>query len=141
MKIKNSFLLLVSLLILLSCNSESKSHLKFRFRVVDTVAEYRIYFYTRVLSDFKKESLPLVMTVMSPDGKRFRDTISFPLVSKNNYGGIEEAKSGVWRDVRWLYRDGVTFPKTGLWIFTINHLTSKNDLSSIGELGLTLKEK
>ncbi|MFA6335068.1 MAG: hypothetical protein WCX48_05850 [Bacteroidales bacterium] len=140
MKIKNSLLLLVSLLTLVSCSYECESRQKFRFRVDDSLALYDIFLYTRILPGFKGGSLPVVLTVMSPDGKRFCDTLSFPLSSENRYGTVEEVKSGVWRDIKWLYRDGVTFPRTGLWVFTVDHLSHKDNLNNVRDFAITLEK-
>jgi len=131
----------MSLLFLLSCNTESKSSFKFRFKVVDTVAEYRIYFYTRVVSDFKGANLPLEMTILSPEGKRYLDTLYFPILNKTKYGVIEVVKSGIWKDVRWLYRDGVIFPKKGLWVFTVKQILVQDNRRNIRELGMNINSK
>lgn len=141
MKIKNSFLLLLSLFFLFSCAQESKTHLKFRFEINDTVSEYRIFFYTRVLDGFKGDSLPVVLTVMSPEGKKYHDTISFPLVKKGNVNNLEEVRSGVWRDLRWLYRDGAILPKKGLWVFSVTHLSPAKNLQNIKDFNIMLKQE
>ncbi|MEN6618103.1 MAG: hypothetical protein ABFC28_01165 [Rikenellaceae bacterium] len=133
-------LLLVSLFSLLSCVNESRVYVKLRVEITDTVSEYRIYFYTRILDGFKGESLPMILTITSPDGRRFRDTISFPLAEEGNYGNVEEVRSGIWRDLRWLYRDGVVFPKSGLWVFSVKQASSDN-LQKIRDMGVTIKEK
>lgn len=141
MKIINSVLLSVALLIVFSCNNERKNDFKFRFRVAETHTEYNIYFHTRVSTDFKGGSLPIVMTVLSPDNKRYTDTLSFPLTSRYKYGAIQIVRSGVWTDVKWLYRKGVTFPKKGLWLFSINQLSSMDNLKNTGDLGITITRK
>lgn len=141
MKIRSSILLSISLIFLISCNTESASSFKFRFRVSDTVAGFKFFLYTRVVADFKEESIPLEMIVLSPEGKRYLDTLYFPILNTSKYGVVDVVKSGIWKDVRWLYRDGVTFPKKGLWLFTVKQISPLDNKLNIKEMGIMIKAK
>lgn len=82
----------------------------------------------------------MILTVLSPDGKRYRDTLTLPVLPDGKHGAVEISESGVWRDARWIYREGVTFPRKGLWVLTINHLSTRDDLNNISNFTVTLKD-
>ncbi len=139
MKIKNSLFLLIFFFALVSCNNKCEIHQKFRFRVDDSLARYDVLLYARLLPGFKGEELPFVLTILSPDGNRFRDTLSFSIASNDNYRPVAKAKSGVWRDYMWICRKNVAFPRRGLWVFSVSHLSVRNNLDNINNFELTLK--
>jgi len=81
------------------------------------------------------------MTILSPEGKRYRDTLYFPILNKVEHGVTEVVESGIWKDVRWLYRDGVSFPKKGLWVFTVKQISPEDNKHNIRDMGITLRAK
>lgn len=139
MTIKNSFLLLVSLFFLFSCVKESSVYSNFPVEITDTLSEYRIYFNVRLQDRFNEDSLPMVLIISSPGGEKFMDTISFPLVKDIKHNYVQEVRSGEWRDLRWLYRDRVKFPRSGKWDFTVKHLSNNENLQKIRDLQITIK--
>ncbi len=142
MKTRNRlFFLLASLFVLSSCANESKLSFRHQLRVDDTLSEYSFHLYARILSDYNGKNLPLVITVFSPEGKKFRDTINFPLIVNTVNRETEVAHSGIWRDIKWLYRDNITFPSKGQWVISIEQLSSKKELSNIGDFGIIVNEK
>ncbi len=141
MTIKNSILLLVPFFILFSCKNENRSYSCFPVEIKDSLSEYNIYFNVRLPDHFNEVSIPLVLTISSPVGDMFRDTISFPLVKDAKYSYIKEVRSGVWRDLRWLYRDGVKFPVCGKWNFTVQHLSDKEKMKKIRDLQILIKTR
>jgi len=138
MTIKNSTLLLISLFFLFSCAKENSIYSDFPVEISDTLAEYQILFNVRIPDHFGEVSIPMVLTISSPGGEKFRDTISFPLVKDVKYNYVQEVRSGVWRDLRWIYRDRVEFPRSGKWDFTIKHLSNKEMLQKIRDMQITI---
>lgn len=113
-------------------------NLYYRFNITDTSKAYKIYFTSRFSGRYIMKALPLSLLYISPEGKRFADTLNLNL----NEGDFntEYLKNGVWRDYRWLYRDGAVFPEKGIWLVSVKNMHFKN-LSGIKELGISLKEK
>lgn len=141
MTIKNNILLLASLFFLFSCENKSRSYLYFPVEITDSLSEYSIYLNVRLPDHFNEVSIPMVLTISSPGGDMFRDTISFPLVKDVKYSYIQEVRSGVWRDLRWLYRDRVKFPASGKWMFTVKHLSNSETLKKIKDLQISIKAR
>ncbi len=112
--------------------------LYFRFNITDTSETYRIYFTSRFSQQYIMNMLPISVLYISPEGKRFSDTLRLYL-NEGDYN-TEYLKSGVWRDYRWLYRDGATFPEKGVWLISVKNTHIKN-LTGIKELGISLKQK
>jgi gliding motility-associated lipoprotein GldH len=116
----------------------SGENLYYRFNITNPIKAYRVYFTSRFSGRYIMKELPISILYISPQGKRFSDTIKLYL----NEGDLktEYLKNGVWRDYRWLYRDGVRFPEKGIWLISVKNMHQKN-LSGLKELGISLMEK
>jgi hypothetical protein len=96
-----------------------------------------IYFTARFSNAFIMTSLPLSVLYISPEGKRYSDTVTLYL---NQYDkNTEFVRNGNWRDYRWLYRNGVIFPEKGVWLISVKNTHIKN-VYGVKELGISLKQ-
>lgn len=142
-------LLLVSLF-LISCTRQDKfeaytakiknqtfsvnEKLEYRFKTKDSLQIFDIDVFMRLSSDYKDTEQSFAIVVFSPDGRKYTDTLKFKAgLSK------ELSRSGLWRDVRWQYRKGISFPKNGSWLIRIENTTGR-DIEGVGEISLILKE-
>ncbi|OFY39821.1 MAG: hypothetical protein A2X18_02315 [Bacteroidetes bacterium GWF2_40_14] len=121
-----------------SCAKENSFYSNFPVEITDTLSEYSIHFNIRLPEHFDEDSIPMVLTISSPVGEKFRDTISFPIAKNVKYTYVQEVRSGVWRDLRWIYRDKVKFPRRGKWEFTVKHLSNMDKLQKIRDLQITI---
>lgn len=113
-------------------------NLYFRFNISDTTRMYKIFFTSRFSERYVLNMLPLGILYISPQGKRYSDTLKL-FLNEGNYN-TEYIKSGIWRDYRWVYRDKVVFPENGVWLVSVKNLHLKQ-LVGLKELGISLKEK
>lgn len=110
----------------------------FRFNITDTIPLYKVFLTTRFSRRYILSELPLSLLYISPSGIRYTDTMRFYL--NNGDFNTEHVKNGNWRDYRWLYRDGVSFPEKGVWLISVKNIHVKK-LSGIEELGISLMQK
>lgn len=146
---RTKLLLLISLF-LISCARQDKfeaytakiknqtfsvnEKLEYRFKTKDTLQVFDIDVFMRFSSAYKDIEQSFAVAVFSPDGRKYTDTLKFK-------AGLpkEPHRSGLWRDVRWQYRKGITFPKNGSWFIRIENTTGR-DIEGVGEISLILTE-
>ncbi|EKD31884.1 MAG: hypothetical protein ACD_77C00224G0004 [uncultured bacterium] len=108
--------------------------LEYRFKAKDTLQVFDIDVFMRLSSAYKDIEQSLTVAIFSPDGIKYTDTLKF------NEGLPKELhRSGLWRDVRWQYRKGVIFPKSGSWLIRIENATGR-DIDGVGEISIILTE-
>lgn len=108
--------------------------LEYRFKAKDSLQVFDIDVFMRFSSDYKDIEQSLAVAIFSPDGRKYTDTLKLK-------AGLpkELHHSGLWRDVKWQYRKGITFPKNGSWLIRIENTTGR-DIEGVGEISLILKE-
>lgn len=116
----------------------ASENLYYRFNITDTTVPYKIFFSARFSNKFILNNLPLGILYISPQGKRYSDTIRLYLNETDPH--TEFVKNGNWRDYRWLYRDGAMFPEKGIWLVSVKNIHIK-EMYGIRELALSLKQK
>ncbi len=116
----------------------ASENLYYRFNITDTTVPYKIFFSARFSNKFILNNLPLGILYISPQGKRYSDTIRLYLNETDP--NTEFVKNGNWRDYRWLYRDGAMFPEKGIWLVSVKNIHIK-EMYGIRELALSLKQK
>ena len=107
--------------------------LEYRFKIDDTLQLYNIDVFMRVSHDFEGQALPVSITLFSPDGRKYRDSITF----KVNAGSYRE--SGLWKDYKWKYRYNVAFPRSGSWLVLVEN-NSKSEIKGVGEISFILTD-
>ena len=148
-KSKSKFLFLLLSLFLFSCAGQEQfdtysaktkentlsvnDKLEYRFKIADTLQLYNIDVFMRVSRDFEGQALPVCITLFSPDGQKYRDTLTF----KVSAGVYQE--SGLWRDYKWKYRNSVTFPRSGSWLVLVEN-NSKSEIKGVGEISFILTD-
>lgn len=148
-KSRAKLLLLISIF-LISCTSRDKfevytakvknqtftdnERLEYRFKTEDSLLFFDIDVFMRFSPDYKDTEQSLTVAIFSPDGTKYTDTLKLK-------AGLpkELNNSGLWKDVRWKYRKGITFPKNGSWLIRIENSTGK-DIEGVGEISLILTE-
>ena len=127
--------LLLFIPIIISCSGEERiSHVEFETKFVSNNPEtsYLLDIYGRIdRAELKRADIshiPIEIVITSPNGNSYTDIQSLPV-------GISEGRDvGMWLDLKWSYRKGVSFPEEGRWIFLI-----KCESSIVKDLGITVK--
>lgn len=78
----------------------------------DTLRERQIDVVVRLYNDFDYDRLGLALTVVSPDGYRWCDTLSVPVQRPLGQGGL-------YTEQQQPYRRGVVFPRRGRYLFSL----------------------
>ena len=108
--------------------------LEYRFKAKDSLRVFDIDVFMRFSPAYKDIEQSFAVAIFSPDGIKYTDTLKFKAgLSK------ELRHSGLWRDVRWQYRKGITFPQNGSWLIRIENTTGK-DIEGVGEISIILTE-
>lgn len=110
-----------------------------RFNATDTLLLYSIDLYARVPATLKSDVISLIVDITSPEGKRYRDTLSLPVPGTAVHG--ISSKSGRWSDLKWRYRDGVNFSQTGNWSFAVVLNDKEEDSPGTGEMGVIIRKR
>jgi len=108
--------------------------LEYRFKIDDTLQLYDIDVFMRFSHDFEGQSIPLSITLFSPDGRKYRDSIEFNADPSRNYQRL-----GLWKDYKWKYRNKVTFPRSGNWFVLVGN-ASNSEIKGIGEISFILTD-
>lgn len=122
-RVKIALLFLVaSLFIFNGCSCSGKKemeHFSFKnsFVAEDSLSQYNLYIFTRLPIKESDSDISAILTVTTPVGEKFRDTLLLPLV----IGGVgaKSVETGIWRDWLWPYRRDITFNYLGEWFFEL----------------------
>jgi gliding motility-associated lipoprotein GldH len=151
---KYSFvLILVSLLLLPSCNSnvifsdskvmnEKTWSLKdipsFKVQITDTVNSNNVIFTLRTGSSYPFRNIYFFVTTISPDNKSITDTLQYNLADDKGkwlgkgFGDIHE--------LNLTYKSNVYFPVKGIYQFNIQHGMRIKDLKGVYDIGLRVEK-
>jgi gliding motility-associated lipoprotein GldH len=148
-----SFLLIVLLAVLVSCNSDliytdvaTMPDIKwnlfdnpdFRFPVTDTTKSTNVFFTIRTGSQYPYRNIFLFVTTISPDGKSITDTLEYEIADEKGkwhgkgFGDIHELKLP--------YKKNVFFPMKGTYHFKIQHGMRIGDLKGVYDVGLRVEK-
>lgn len=145
-------LICIFFLFLLSCNSarvyekyikipgelwNRYNAVKFSVDINDTIAPHNIYINIRHGSYYPRSNLFLFVTTTAPNGNYVKDTIEIILADKT---GRWQGKGlgDIW-DVQQLYKQNVTFPLTGEYIFEYEQAMRMENLPYILDVGLRVE--
>jgi gliding motility-associated lipoprotein GldH len=148
-----SFLLLVSVMLLSSCNSNvvytgSESMNKniwalndvpsFDVNVTDTVSNNNVIFTIRTGSSYPFRNIYLFVTTTSPDGKSITDTLQYNLADEK---GVWLGKGfGDINELDLTYKSNVYFPVKGIYNFNIQHGMRVEDLEGVYDFGIRVEK-
>lgn len=113
--------------------------MEFRIPSLDTALLYNVDLYARVHSLSNAQELPILLKIISPEGRRFIDTIRLNMYS--NLDNPIYAKSGAWRDYRWSYRSKVNLPERGTWYLRVELIDGSTPVDGLVEFGFILNKR
>ncbi|MFA5712567.1 MAG: hypothetical protein WC960_00115 [Bacteroidales bacterium] len=115
-------ILILVILSLTACRESRREigryHFEQSYIVTDTTEYYNLYLFVRLLSKESGAPLPILLTVVTPGGVKYCDTLQLPFIEKGV--GAKSIASGIWKDWLWPYRRDVKFSEEGEWNFTIS---------------------
>lgn len=123
-----------------SFTGRSGRHAEFTVDMSDSTCAYSIDIVARMSRRHAPGTLPLEVTVVSPEGHRASETVFLPsdLNSLRHYTARSEdrririAESAGSYDVSWRYRDGIVPGEKGDWLVCISAPDTLEGLSGIG---------
>lgn len=149
----SSVLILISLLLLSSCNSNvifSDSKMmkektwyladipSFKVQITDTINSNNVFFILRTGSSYPFRNIYLFVTTTSPDGKIITDTLQYDLADeKGNWSG---KGFGDIHELNLTYKSNVYFPVKGMYQFNIQHGMRIEDLKGVYDIGLRVEK-
>jgi len=148
-----SFLLLVSVMLFTSCNSNvvftgSKAMDKniwalkdipsFDVNITDTVTNNNVIFTIRTGSSYPFRNIYLFVTTTSPDRKSITDTLQYNLADEK---GVWLGKGfGDINELDLTYKSNVYFPVKGIYNFNIQHGMRVEDLDGVYDFGIRVEK-
>jgi gliding motility-associated lipoprotein GldH len=149
----SSGLLLISLFLLSSCNSNvifSDSKVmkektwdltdipSFKVKITDTVNSNNVLFTIRTGSSYPFRNIYLFVTTTSPDGKSITDTLQYNIADeKGNWLG---KGFGDIHELNLTYKSNVYFPVKGIYQFNIQHGMRMENLKGVYDFGLRVEK-
>lgn len=99
---------------------------------------YQIFLDIDCKDDFLTNNLWLSVSVKSPSGVVQRDTVMYNITDEKGrwYGD----KNGNIIHYRFIYRNSISFPVTGEYIFEISHLMRESDKPSVSSVGIVINK-
>jgi gliding motility-associated lipoprotein GldH len=153
-KINLPFILIVSMLVIQSCDSKriyeentrieksiwnSKDKAIFNVTITDILTRYNFYFNLRNGGDYPYSNIYLFLKTIFPDGSIARDTIECQLADYDGKwlgSGISDVKFN-----RFLFQKSVRFPMKGQYVFEVEQAMRVNDLKGITDIGIRLEKQ
>ena len=149
----SSGLILISLLLLSSCNSNvifsDSKEMKgktwdltdipsFKVKITDTINSNNVIFTIRTGSSYPFRNIYLFVTTTSPDGKSITDTLQYNIADeKGNWLG---KGFGDIRELNLTYKSNVYFPVNGIYQFNIQHGMRIENLKGVYDIGLRVEK-
>ena len=149
----SSGLILISLLLLSSCNSNvifSDSKVmkektwdltdipSFKVKITDTINSNNVIFTIRTGSSYPFRNIYLFVTTTSPDGKSITDTLQYNIADeKGNWLG---KGFGDIHELNLTYKSNVYFPVKGIYQFNIQHGMRIENLKGVYDIGLRVEK-
>lgn len=113
--------------------------LEYRVASADSLSFYDIDIYARVHYSAEVDKIPLILRIVSPDGKKYADTLRLNI--SNNPVYPVYSRSGVWRDYRWSYRKGISLPVIGTWYLRVDLIDGSTPVNGLVEFGFILSKR
>ena len=152
---KHISIFLFSLVILFSCNNDSKIYSKykdlskggvwdkedeifFKVQVKDISSTYNVKFLFRHLSEFAYKDLNIKVTETSPSKRESVSEYSLNLVDDNGYYIGEEMMSVI--DCETVVESNKQFTEKGVYIYKVEHVMSVSSIGNAIELGLVVEK-
>ena len=149
----SSGLILISLLLLSSCNSNvifsDSKEMKgktwdltdipsFKVKITDTINSNNVIFTIRTGSSYPFRNIYLFVTTTSPDGKSITDTLQYNIADeKGNWLG---KGFGDIHELNLTYKSNVYFPVNGIYQFNIQHGMRIENLKGVYDIGLRVEK-
>ncbi len=139
LKKNRSFVFLMMLLFLVSCNdkiefTEYKSipsaswaageNISFQFDVKDTISPKDLFINIRNNKDYPFSNLFVITALVFPNGNKIVDTLQYQMANKSGHflgKGFTDIKEN-----KLFYKEEKMFPQSGKYIFKIHHAMRKN---------------
>ena len=116
------------------------SVLSFDFDISDTLATYTMTFLVRNTDDFPRQNLWLGTELLKDSNVLSTDTTN--LFLSDDYGKWRGRGAGSYFDNEFLYKQNVTFYKSGTYTYKVYHLMRFEDVKGLKYVGLKIfKEK
>lgn len=111
--------------------------LDFSFEVKDTTKSYDITFFMRVSQDYDYNNAWITLHSTLPDNKTYKESHEFRMSDdKGNWLG---KKSGSLVECEMIFKNR-KFPEIGNYKFVLEQATTKEELSQVNSVGMTLSE-
>ena len=111
----------------------------FNIEIVDTISSYGIDILLRNTDDFPRQNLWLSITRIKDD-KIFTDTVNIDI--SDHYGRWRGRGIGSYFDNDIIYKENVSFYKSGIYTYQIRHIMRFDNLPGLKYVGMQiLKEK
>lgn len=111
----------------------------FNIEIKDTLALHSMYIDVRNTTDYSYSNLFIFLDIEFPDGRILRDTLECVLADRR--GQWTGRGFGALRFNRFLFRDDVWFPASGMYVFRLTHGMREETLSGITDAGIRIERK
>ena len=98
----------------------------------DTLSERTLYVTARLRNNFGYDRLTLAVTTTTPDGYKWRDTVSI-----RAFDGVPEA--GLFFDREQLVRTRTTFARPGRYLFTFSPVMPGGSIEGVAAVGIDIR--
>ncbi len=157
MKLKSCIITIAAILLSAGCSRPVKDYsyinlnrlkgwygdnpLTLTFDMVDTTNACELYIVGEIAikrSILNRDGYPINITLIAPDGMRYKDSVTLPLnVSKEN--GTSRKSHGV-QEIVWPYRKNIYNKQPGSWTMVISKGKAGADYSNIIGLGVHCRQ-
>jgi len=112
----------------------------FNFNITDTLATYEIVIMTRNTDDFPRKNLWVGLELTQGGRVLLNDTAN--LILSDDYGKWRGGGIGSYFDNDFIYKQNVTFYKSGEYTYNLRHIMRFEELKGLEYVGVKiLKEK
>lgn len=102
--------------------------------IVDTVARYDLTFSLKHTQDYEWQNAFFLIKTIFPDMHTHIDTLECILSSPE--GKWIGSRTGKYRRIGFLYKQGIAFPQKGEYRFEIRHAMRQDELKEITSVGM-----
>lgn len=118
---------------------EKESKVKFEVNVKDTLALYDFYINLRNTGAYPYSNVFLYVHSMFPDGSKAKDTVECFLADPSGKW-LGRGSGDIW-DNQILFKKGVSFPRSGVYVFEYEQAMRINPLPAIIDAGLRIERQ
>lgn len=109
----------------------------FSVHIDNNKAGFNSFVIIRHSTLYKYNNLWLFIHICDPNGNKKTDTVE--CILSDNSGKWYGSGLGDFKSLKLSYRQNVTFPDTGIYMFSIEHAMRDEPLEYISDVGLTLE--